>query len=73
MPRGEIYHSAGAKPGNSQLEKEKIAKAKLILIIITGRMKYIAVSFALIGCCLAMDLGKSGVYDSPMANDYYVR
>merc|ERR1719367_1625156 len=23
--------------------------------------------------CLAMDYGSSGVYDSPMANDYYVK
>ena len=26
-----------------------------------------------LGLALAMDLGRSGVYDSPMAQDYYVR
>ena len=28
---------------------------------------------ALLPFTLGMDLGKSGVYDSPMAQDYYVR
>jgi len=27
----------------------------------------------LLGCALSMDIGRAGVYDSPMATDYYVQ
>merc|ERR1712126_252244 len=38
-----------------------------------GRMQSFYVLAALLGVTACMDVGRSGVYDSPLANDYYVR
>merc|ERR1712126_412072 len=38
-----------------------------------GRMQSFYVLAALLGVAACMDVGRSGVYDSPLANDYYVR
>merc|ERR1711909_111055 len=38
-----------------------------------GRMQSFYVLAALLGVIACMDVGRSGVYDSPLANDYYVR
>merc|ERR1712243_455980 len=37
------------------------------------RMQSFYVLAALLGVTACMDVGRSGVYDSPLANDYYVR
>merc|ERR1711910_219917 len=37
------------------------------------RMRHFLVLLVVVGCSLGMELGRSGVYDSPMAQDYYVR
>merc|ERR1712083_1165580 len=39
----------------------------------TLRMRQCLVLLVVVGCSLGMELGRSGVYDSPMAQDYYVR
>merc|ERR1712083_180109 len=39
----------------------------------TLRMRQCLVLLVIVGCSLGMELGRSGVYDSPMAQDYYVR
>merc|ERR1711955_169034 len=38
-----------------------------------GRMQSFYVLAALLGVTACIDVGRSGVYDSPLANDYYVR
>merc|ERR1712066_590391 len=37
------------------------------------RMRQCLVLLVVVGASLGMELGRSGVYDSPMAQDYYVR
>ena len=38
------------------------------------RLSFFCMSVAsLISCALSMDIGRAGVYDSPMATDYYVQ
>merc|ERR1712126_244169 len=37
------------------------------------RMQSFYVLAALLGVTACMDVGRSGVYDSPLANDYYVK
>merc|ERR1711874_67602 len=39
----------------------------------TLRMRQCLVLLLVVGSSLGMELGRSGVYDSPMAQDYYVR
>jgi hypothetical protein len=36
-------------------------------------MKQCLILLVVVGTSLSMELGRSGVYDSPMAQDYYVR
>merc|ERR1712231_31230 len=40
---------------------------------VTEMMRQCLILSLALGLALAMDLGRSGVYDSPMAQDYYVR
>merc|ERR1712117_1849 len=56
----------------NQLSGTVVSSARSSLL----KMKLLAsvvVAVVMVGCVSGMDVGKGGVYDSPMAQDYYVK
>merc|ERR1711963_1108828 len=57
----------------NQLSGTVVSSARSSLLKMKLLASVVLVVVVMVGCVSGMDVGKGGVYDSPMAQDYYVK